>query len=128
MIIMKTNRLLNIIGGVLVAASSIFYVGGCQSLSEEEKAAAKGRRYIEFVNESNAKERAKKEKEGREYREFVNEYYAKERAKENARRQAQNGYQTSPPQNNLEKNAEKAITHGVGNFIGEALFYEYLKK
>ncbi|MDP3027443.1 MAG: hypothetical protein Q8N63_07055 [Nanoarchaeota archaeon] len=123
---MKTNRLLNIIGGVLVAASSIFYVGGCQSLSEEEKAAAKGRRYIEFVNESNAKERAKKEKEGREYLEFVKEYNAKERAEQ--RDKAQNGYQTSPPQNNLEKDAEKAITHGVGEFIGEALIYEYLKK
>jgi len=95
---MKTNRLLNIIGGVLVAASSIFYVGGCYS--EEEKAQARIRQWNAWVTEENAKRQA----------------------------QSQNNYQTSPQQNNLEKNAEKAITHGVGEFIGEALIYEYLKK
>lgn len=117
MIIMKTNKLLNIIGGVLVAASNILYVGGCGPGGGTTSPAL----WNKWVDEENAKRQAEENARIRQWNAWVTE--------ENAKRQAQSqkNYQTSPPQNNLEKDAEEAATRGVGNFVGEVLIREYFK-
>jgi len=122
----KPKNLLTIIGGILVAASSIFYVTGCSSTKPQtEMTQEEWNRYIaEVWNPAVSKQNAKRqEEENAKIRAWNYEV-----TEQNAKRQAQNNYQTSPQQNNFQNNVDKAITEGAGDFVGDVLFYEYLKK
>jgi len=131
MIKTKLN-LRQIIGtGIVLAAAglgSLVVSGGCQpqqtpyeqkfnSLSPEEKARWKQAEYNLCV------QGYEEDKKKHEQILKMHEDFRKQEQIQN-----QNNYQNMPQQSNLEKDAEEAITHGAGDFVGDVLFYEYLKK